>query len=236
MIQLVVLVTIDNELLAYRFASDNIKAVVHQEKVVNSEIKDLPFSFSSHTLYTSEGTLASLQDEDPYFDGVTDFTDLSVFTNFLKKKALITDMEVACYLKANFNLHAYPLQKVLYYSYSDYLEENNKKPFLATFEAFDHGPVDRNVWEQMRKLPGDLEEKNLDFLQKVSFNPKIKLFIDESVKKYADFFDKSNSFADSTSNPTHNPGTPWSIAYANGRNTVISDKNIIQHHYLERLS
>ncbi|MCC4373595.1 type II toxin-antitoxin system antitoxin SocA domain-containing protein [Limosilactobacillus reuteri] len=52
---------------------------------------------------------------------------------------------MASYLKTQFNLYTFPLQKVLYYSYADYLESKGHRLFLASFQAFDHGPVDRKV-------------------------------------------------------------------------------------------
>lgn len=235
MIQLVVLVTIDNEILAYRYASNDIDELLEQEKRVDEKVKNIPLSFSSHTLSTSGPSIQSLQEEDPYFDGIIDYTNFEEFLKVVEKKSMISDEEVAGYLKSHFNLHTYPLQKVLYYSFADYLVKYGKQPFSATFEAFDHGPVDRQVWLEGRDMPVKLESKASDFIQKSSFRPEIKNDIDSAVKKYADYFDKNNSFENSSKNPTHNIGTPWERAYRLGRNTIISTENIKKYHYLEEV-
>ena len=59
----------------------------------------------------------------------TSYQNLASFMKKIKEKILLTDEEVAGYLRTQFNLHAFPLQKVLYYSYSDYLEENVNRLF-----------------------------------------------------------------------------------------------------------
>ncbi len=88
--------------------------------------------------------------------------------------------EVAGYLKTHFNLHAFPLQKVLYYSYADYLESKGHRLFLASFQAFDHGPVERKVWRKAQDNLKELQEKNYDFIQKAALNPSIKELIIQS--------------------------------------------------------
>ncbi|MBW3349711.1 Panacea domain-containing protein [Limosilactobacillus reuteri] len=142
---------------------------------------------------------------------------------------------MAGYLKTQFNLHAFPLQKVLYYSYADYLESKGHRLFSASFQAFDHGPVDRKVWRKAQDNLKELQEKNYDFIQKAALNPSIKEFIDNSVKKYANFFDSGQRFENSDQNPTHNNGTPWNRAYSKGRNTLLSDDDIKKYHYLEQI-
>lgn len=235
MIQLVELVTVDNENLAYHYASDNIDKVFNQEKKFNELTKNVHLSFSSHVLATEGSSFDSLCKKDPYFKQFISYQNLESFVEKVKEKNLLTDEEVAGYLRVQFSLHAFPLQKVLYYSYADYLEKNGNRPFLALFQAFDHGPVDRKIWRMAQYAPDTLQRKNYDFAQKVAFNPMIKTFIDNSVEKYAQFFDNGQRFEDSSRNPTHNSGTPWDRAYQKGQNTLLTDDDIKNYHYLERI-
>ena len=122
MIQLVELVTVDNEDLAYHYGSDNIDEVFEHERFFNELIKDIPLSFSSHILATEDASFDSLCEKDPYFKQFLAYHDLKFFIKKVKEKSQLTDEEVAGYLKTQFNLHAFPLQKVLYYSYADYLK------------------------------------------------------------------------------------------------------------------
>ena len=123
------LVTVDNEYLAYRYASANIDEVFNQEKEFNELTKNISLSFSSHILATEEASFDSLCKKDPYFKQFTSYQNLAFFIEKVKEKSLLTDEEVAGYLRTQFNLHAFPLQKVLYYSYSDYLEKNVNRLF-----------------------------------------------------------------------------------------------------------
>lgn len=129
MIQLVELVTVDNEDLAYHYTSANIDEVFNQEKEFNELTKNISLSFSSHILATEEASFDSLCKKDPYFKQFTSYQNLAFFMEKVKEKSLLTDEEVAGYLRTQFNLHAFPLKKVLYYSYSDYLEKNVNRLF-----------------------------------------------------------------------------------------------------------
>ena len=129
MIQLVELVTVDNEDLAYHYASDNVDEVFNQEKKFNELTKNISLSFSSHIIATKEASFDSLCKKDPYFKQFTSYQNLESFMEKVKEKSLLADEEVAGYLRTQFNLHAFPLQKVLYYSYSDYLEKNVNRLF-----------------------------------------------------------------------------------------------------------
>lgn len=129
MIQLVELVTVDNEDLAYHYALANIDEVFNQEKEFNELTKNISLSFSSHIIATKEASFDSLCKKDPYFKQFTSYQNLESFMEKVKEKSLLTDEEVAGYLRTQFNLHAFPLQKVLYYSYSDYLEKNVNRLF-----------------------------------------------------------------------------------------------------------
>ncbi len=129
MIQLVELVTVDNEDLAYHYALANIDEVFNQEKEFNELTKNISLSFSSHILATEEASFDSLCKKDPYFKQFTSYQNLAFFMEKVKEKSLLADEEVAGYLRTQFNLHAFPLQKVLYYSYSDYLEKNVNRLF-----------------------------------------------------------------------------------------------------------
>ena len=129
MIQLVELVTVDNEDLAYHNASDNVDDVFNQKKEFNELTKNISLSFSSHIIATKEASFDSLCKKDPYFKQFTSYQNLGSFMEKVKEKSLLADEEVAGYLRTQFNLHAFPLQKVLYYSYSDYLEKNVNRLF-----------------------------------------------------------------------------------------------------------
>jgi uncharacterized phage-associated protein len=81
------------------------------------------------------------------------------------------------------------LQKLLYYTQAWYLAINNKPLFDGTFQAWVHGPVLPelyNEYKNFRWMPierNDLTEKVLDKL-KEKFGEQISLFMDDIVKEY----------------------------------------------------
>ena len=86
MIQLVELVTVDNEDLAYHYGSDNIDEVFEHERFFNELIKDIPLSFSSHILATEDASFDSLSEKDPYFKQFIEYHDLKLFIREIKEK------------------------------------------------------------------------------------------------------------------------------------------------------
>ena len=91
MIQLVELVTVDNENLAYHYASDYIDAVFNYEKKFNDLTKDIPLSFSSHILATEDSTFDSLCEKDPYFKQFRNYSDLTSFVKKTQEKSQLTE-------------------------------------------------------------------------------------------------------------------------------------------------
>ena len=96
---LVELVTVDNEDLAYHYASDNVDEVFNQEKKFNELTKNISLSFSSHIIATKEASFDSLCKKDPYFKQFTSYQNLESFMEKVKEKSLLTDEEVAGYLR-----------------------------------------------------------------------------------------------------------------------------------------
>lgn len=86
MIQLVELVTGDNEDLAYHYGSDNIDEVFEHERLFNEWIKDTPLSFSSHILATEDASFDSLCEKDPYFKQFIEYYNLKLFIKEVKGK------------------------------------------------------------------------------------------------------------------------------------------------------
>lgn len=91
MIQLVELVTVDNENLAYHYASDDIDDVFNYEKKFNDLTKDIPLSFSSHILATEDSTFDSLCEKDPYFKQFRNYSDLTSFVKKTQEKSQLTE-------------------------------------------------------------------------------------------------------------------------------------------------
>lgn len=234
MIHLIILAD-DSDAYAYHFVTDDLELIKKKEQFILSSLKDSPIVLSPHILKTSDSSWAAVVKSDPYFADFKEYSSKTQFINKVEESSQLTDVEVADYLISKFSINKYPLQKVLYYAYADHLVINKKPLFSARFLAFDHGPVDYDVWKYSFKHNNPLNHSHIGMLQKISSNKKIQKYLDRAYDKYGSFFEDGNSFDDSSQNPTHNPGTPWSRAYAKGQNTVITDDDIQKYHYLEKI-
>lgn len=79
---------------------------------------------------------------------------------------------------------------------------------------------------------------NYDFMPKVVALDDAQRIIDiinEMAQKYGQYYQQHDAWNHEADNLTHRPGTPWSIAHAKGRNTLLSDDDILKYHALERL-
>ena len=71
----------------------------NQEKEFNELTKNISLSFSSHILATEKASFDSLCKKDPYFKQFTSYQNLESFMEKVKEKSLLTDEEVAGYLR-----------------------------------------------------------------------------------------------------------------------------------------
>lgn len=73
MIQIVVLVAVAPDCrVMYRVTSDDPQVIKQEQKEIAAKLDQLDMVPGIHTLTTDDGTVASLVDKDPYFEGVED--------------------------------------------------------------------------------------------------------------------------------------------------------------------
>lgn len=176
-----------------------------------------------------------LQEEDSYFEDAKFVLSLKELYSETKKLLMLNSVDIASYILCRYpSIHAFTIQKVLYYLYAEYLCKYGKSLFEAQFIAFDNGPVERTVY---RKFTYEKDE----LLQNDSW--KLKLFqckedmtyIDTILSESVVYFDKIHmrQWHNEKYNFTHRKNTPWSLAYTKGQNSIISDDLILNNHYLE---
>lgn len=222
--------------LVYDYVADNAEQVLSEsQRISESPIKNFVIRFVT----TDSISFESVKKTDPYFDGAEVIDDLADFFSMLQEGLELTSVDVAAYIQKKYHLTRFQLLKVMYYLYADYLVKHGKPLFNASFKAWKRGPVDNEVYKIDRYHPmkwneaGDVRAKTLE-------SAHVLKTIDDSVEKYADFFKYNGingySFDDST-NPTHRPGTPWSVVKErDGDNAIIDDETIKSCHYAEKIS
>ncbi|KMK52630.1 hypothetical protein FEFB_16390 [Fructobacillus sp. EFB-N1] len=222
--------------LIYDYVTDNVEEVISESRKISiSSIKNFVIRFVT----TDSTSFESVKEIDPYFEGAQVIKKRDDFIAMLQEDLKLTSVDVAAYIQKKYCLTRFQLLKVMYYLYADYLIEHGKPLFDAKFEVWDRGPVESEVYQIDKHhslewhQAGDVRSKTLK-------SEYVLKTIDDSVKKYADFFKnngiKGYEFDDAT-NPTHRSGTPWSIVKErDGKNAIIDDEVIKAHHDVEKIS
>lgn len=132
-------------------------------------------------------------------------------------------IRITDYILTKGNYTPKQVQKLLFYAYSLYLvkynksySEDMKKLFKGDFEATEHGPVNIKVYKYLKGFRVHMtartlyEKKNQNFLDKVLlvYGRYSGLELEEMTKQEA----------------------PWIRAYSQGKNTIISDKDIFEYY------
>jgi uncharacterized phage-associated protein len=108
------------------------------------------------------------------------------------------------------------LLKVLYFAHAWYLAKYDKPLVGQPFEAWQYGPVNRVVYEQLKVMGSRaIEKKLMSFdAENCSFGETPYRFDDDTVRFLADIFDYYAQFHPfSLSQLTHEKGSPWDIVW-----------------------
>jgi len=113
------------------------------------------------------------------------------------------------------------LQKLIYFAHGMRLAEKGEPLVMNSFEAWEYGPVIRDIYTRYKKYGG--QPINLLITKVPVLKIELKTFLDKIFNKYRSYP------APILSRDTHQIGGPWDIAKkANPtkRNPVISNKSI----------
>lgn len=134
----------------------------------------------------------------------------------MENKSSNNALSVAKYIATTNNIKSLvKLQKILYFTYIDYLKITDKKLFNEEFEAWIHGPVCREVFNYVR-INHDIEFKSIKPLEVLEEDKKI---IQKIVKNYINFESDELIFL------THET-EPWKKARKGLSAEEYSDKKI----------
>ena len=219
--------------IGYIFSSSKLSLVRKDLKILRDDAQMSHVgTYAVHSLTTDSYDQESIVEYDNYFEDIQFTSSKSDFIKQLKIQSCPTSSEVAAYIEKKFSLASFALMKTVYYLYADYLETNKFPLFKAKFEAWDEGPVDREVYRlktyhlsQLKKMDDVRIKQNSEF--------NILSYIDKFVEQNAEYLD---SVRFTENNPTHKPGTPWSVVKKyKGQNGLITDIDIIDHHKEEKI-
>lgn len=140
-----------------------------------------------------------------------------------------TAVNIANYMLSKKMLSPKQVQKILYYAYSIYLikyndkydENNMNRLFDDKIEAWEHGPVIRNVYNQLRPYGYSYDRIRLIGSNHLS-NTKIENFINKILMVYGQYSGYE------LEKMTHSE-PPWRIAMDKKKNEIISDRDIYEY-------
>ncbi|MEL7463348.1 MAG: type II toxin-antitoxin system antitoxin SocA domain-containing protein [Pseudomonadota bacterium] len=126
------------------------------------------------------------------------------------------------------NMNQMKLQKLVYISHGWNLAINHEPLVSARIEAWDGGPVMRDIWNHLRdyglNAVGGLMGASPSSPFKAPLNANEQAVISHVWRKYSGYSGLE------LSEMTHEPGTPWSNAYfGRGRNAALVQSDIQQH-------
>ncbi|WP_062052373.1 Panacea domain-containing protein [Bacillus sp. JCM 19034] len=192
-----------------------------------------------HKLSTDSLDWSSVANKDSFFKDVIVTKDVEHFVKMASTDKRLTAYDVAKYILAHLPCSHLKLQKLIYFSYTEFLTRTGEKLFDDKIVAFKYGPVVENVFFKFRhhgRNPIDYVEDDVfeisssDIAVKPSF---MKIYssehgllalkcITEVLNKYKDF--SASKLVDLT----HVPDGPWSQVFRPGENREITDDLIIK--------
>jgi uncharacterized phage-associated protein len=132
------------------------------------------------------------------------------------------------------------LQKLVYLAHGWTLAVTGEPLMNENFEAWDYGPVNKSLFKALRRYGADpvrrtiLQGDDSDFPIAV-FGDQQEATAELTAQEQAvidQVWDNYGGFpAFQLSALTHEPGTPWTIAYERGRNTPVAN-NAIQEYFV----
>ena len=198
--------------------------------------KDVPLS--THLIETESDSWASVAEYDPFFEEVVCSKSVQEFSEKIKTGRVLKGLDVATYILSKIKCTHLSLEKLVYFSYADYLCKYSERLFEDQIYAFTHGPVVESVYETYKRS-GTQYVKSLDVQTGVKELPARSriLFakdgaeklcsIDETIQRYGKYS------AGALVELTHRPGSPWAHVDSSKPYQVISDELISAHHHVE---
>jgi len=205
--------------------------------------KDVPLS--SHLIETKSDTWASVAEYDPFFENVVCTKSAEDFSSKIKKSRVLSGIDVARYILTKIKCTHLSVQKLVYFSYADYLCTRSKRLFEDQIYAFRHGPIVESVYKTYKgsgyQYLNELElDTDRDVQTEVTELPARSriLFAEDGVEKLQSINQTIEKYGRYSARElveiTHRSGSPWSHTDSSKIYQIITDEVIMAHHRAER--
>ena len=204
--------------------------------------KDVPLS--THFICTSSKDWSSVQQYDLFFEDVKCIPTVSAFAETIKKSRTLTGLDVAVYILSRIKCTHLSLEKLVYFSYADYLCETGKRLFEDQIYAFEHGPIVDSVYEAYKRggskriVPPTVETDSpvTSTAEEMPSKSRILFAVDglEKLRSIEQTINRYGNYAPwQLVSITHREGSPWSYVDSSREYQVIPDRLILKHHHVE---
>lgn len=184
-------------------------------RYIKDKFKQLTFSF--HHIQTKVVDTNSLSEYDGYFKNIEYYEDIDEFIELISEDTTIRPIDIAKVILCKKSFTHLELEKIMYFSYCEYLREYHSPMFLEEFEAWRYGPVIPEVYHEFKKYSRS----------KIKINDKDKLLVWSKIMKFKSY-DKLLRVIDKTLeeygkctarqlvDKSHEKDSPWYIVYRDG--------------------
>lgn len=206
--------------------------------------QDVPLS--THLIQTESKVWESVVEYDPFFKDVELIGSVGEFVDKIKKSRVLSGLDVANYILSKIKCTHLSLEKLVCFSYADYLCEYSERLFEDKIYAFRHGPVIDSVYDTFKKS-GSQYVRPLEFgkdsavctsVGELAAKSRI-LFVQDGAKKIQSIDQTVQKYGRYTAGQmvdiTHRNGAPWSHVDSSMAYQVISDDLIKAYHYIENV-
>ena len=225
-----------------KYRVDDISEILQYIKKYCGE--DVPLS--THFIETDSNTWDSVSAYDPFFEGVVCIKTKEEFTEKIKQNRVLTGLDIAIYILSKIKCTHLSLEKLVYFSYADYLCKHSKRLFVDKIYAFKHGPVIESVYERY-KSSGTRYVNSFEFgidkeaktnVEMPAAKSRI-LFASDGIQKLCSIDETLKIYgsckAGTLVSITHRKNSPWSHVDSTIPYAIISDDLIKNYHSYESL-
>lgn len=223
--------------IAFHLASDLDKVCSTEDyKYISDNLDGLEYSIQS--IIDDDYTIDSLVESDPFFKDITFYDNFEEFLKQIDKDSSLSSLDVGKYLLTRLQedqITAYntKLQKLVYLAYEDYLFTTRRRLFEDTIEAWQFGPVQRDLYVQIKKKQQDLNEDTNLKIDSTSSDQSLRILFSrhgiEKLKSIDKTYDKFKLYTSTDLvDYTHREGSAWYMTYNPMVKKEITDDKILE--------
>ncbi|EJQ55417.1 hypothetical protein IEI_00680 [Bacillus wiedmannii] len=194
-----------------------------------------------HRLVTDSTGWDSVVQKDSFFEDVYRTPDIDTFIGMVVQGQELSPTDVSKFILSILPSSHLKLQKLLYYSYAEFLIQTGAKLFKEPLVAFKYGPVVESVFHKY-KVHGSTvidykEDETICYsTESLAITPSIMKVTssehgEEAVACILNVLKKYGGYsAGELVDKTHQAGGPWDRVFRPGANREIPDGLIVRYH------